>query len=109
MERGGADIIELGIPFSDPIAEGPTIQKASVRALENGTRLVDVFALVRRLRKNIQLPLVMMMYVNSIFGFGTQRFFALCRECGVDGVIVPDLPYEEKRSFRTLLTGKESM
>ncbi len=100
MERGGADIIELGIPFSDPIAEGPTIQKASVRALENGTRLVDVFALVRRLRKNIQLPLVMMMYVNSIFGFGTQRFFALCRECGVDGVIVPDLPYEEKEELQ---------
>ena len=71
-----------------------------MRALENGTHLVDVFALVRRLRKNIQLPLVMMMYVNSIFGFGTQRFFALCRECGVDGVIVPDLPYEEKEELQ---------
>lgn len=96
LERAGADIIELGIPFSDPIAEGPVIQRASVRALENGTRLRDVFDMVKRLREKTDIPLVMMMYLNSIFGFGTERFFALCKETGIDGVIVPDLPYEER-------------
>ena len=96
MEQAGADLIELGIPFSDPIAEGPAIQEASVRALENGTRLLDIFQMVRELRKKTQIPLVMMMYLNSIFGFGKERFFALCQETGVDAVIVPDMPYEEK-------------
>ena len=92
MEQAGADLIELGIPFSDPIAEGPVIQEASVRALENGTRLLDIFQMVRELRKKTQIPLVMMMYLNSIFGFGKERFFALCQETGVDAVIVPDMP-----------------
>lgn len=96
LEASGADLIELGIPFSDPIAEGPVIQEASVRALQNGTKLVDVFAMVKRLREKTQIPLLMMLYLNSIFGFGTERFFQLCAECGVDGVIVPDMPYEEK-------------
>jgi tryptophan synthase alpha chain len=96
MEQAGADLIELGIPFSDPIAEDPAIQEASVRALENGTRLLDIFQMVRELRKKTQIPLVMMMYLNSIFGFGKERFFALCQETGVDAVIVPDMPYEEK-------------
>lgn len=96
LERSGADVIELGIPFSDPIAEGPVIQKASVRALQNGTKLTDIFDLVKRLREKTQVPLVMMMYLNSIFGFGTEKFFSLCAEMGIDGVIVPDMPYEEK-------------
>ncbi len=96
MEKAGADIIELGIPFSDPIAEGPVIQEASVRALKNGTHLLDVFQMVRRLREKTQIPLVMMMYLNSIFGFGTERFFTLCQETGIDAVIVPDMPFEEK-------------
>ena len=96
LEASGADVIELGVPFSDPIAEGPVIQDASVRALQNGTKLVDVFALVKRLRQKTQTPLLMMLYLNSIFGFGTERFFQLCAECGVDGVIVPDMPFEER-------------
>ncbi len=96
MEKAGADIIELGIPFSDPIAEGPVIQEASVRSLKNGTHLLDVFQMVRRLREKTQIPLVMMMYLNSIFGFGTERFFTLCQETGIDAVIVPDMPFEEK-------------
>lgn len=96
LEASGADIIELGVPFSDPIAEGPVIQEASVRSLENGTKLVDIFDLVKRLREKTQIPLLLMLYINSIFGFGTERFFQLCAESGVDGVIVPDLPYEEQ-------------
>ena len=102
MEQAGADLIELGIPFSDPIAEGPVIQEASVRALENGTRLLDIFQMVRELRKKTQIPLVMMMYLNSIFGFGKERFFALCQETGVDAVIVPDMPYEEKDEIQEI-------
>ena len=76
LEAPGADIIELGVPFSDPIAEGPVIQEASVRSLENGTKLVDIFDLVKRLREKTQVPLLLMLYINSIFGFGTERFFS---------------------------------
>ena len=96
MEKNGADLIELGVPFSDPIAEGPTIQKASLRALKGGVTLVKIFDLVRELRKETDMPLLLMMYVNTIYRFGTQRFFDLCVETGIDGVIVPDLPFEEK-------------
>lgn len=96
MEKRGADLIEIGVPFSDPIAEGPTIQAASLRALKSGTTLVKIFDLVRDLRKETDTPLLLMMYVNTIFRFGTERFFSLCAETGIDGVIVPDLPYEEK-------------
>ena len=78
LESAGANIIELGVPFSDPIAEGPVIQEASVRSLKNGTKLVDIFHLVKRLRKKTQIPLLLMLYINSIFGFGTERFFQLC-------------------------------
>lgn len=100
LEKNGADLIELGIPFSDPIAEGPVIQAADVRALAGGIKLVQVFELVKRLRKKTEVPLLMMLYANSIFGFGTERFFGLCQECGVDGVIVPDLPYEEREEIQ---------
>ena len=96
MAKNGADLIELGVPFSDPIAEGPVIQCASERSLRNGTTLVGIFDLVRRLRKETDVPLLLMMYLNTIFRFGTDRFFALCEECGIDGVIVPDIPFEEK-------------
>lgn len=96
MEKRGADLIEIGVPFSDPIAEGPVIQKASLKALKNGTTLVKIFDLVRDLRKETDVPLLLMMYVNTIFRFGTEKFFSLCAEAGIDGVIVPDLPYEEK-------------
>lgn len=96
MLNNGSDIVEIGIPFSDPIAEGSTIQKASLRSLNGGTNLDMIFDMVRSLRKQTQKPLVLMMYVNTIFRFGTEKFFSLCKECEIDGVIVPDLPFEEK-------------
>ena len=96
MEKNGADLIELGVPFSDPIAEGPVIQAASERSLKNGTTLTGIFDMVARLREKTDIPLLLMMYLNTIYRFGTERFFKLCSENGIDGVIVPDLPYEEK-------------
>ncbi len=99
MEQNGADIIELGVPFSDPIAEGPVIQRASQRALANHTRLEEVFALVKRLRQKTEIPLCLMMYVNTLYVHGIANFFAQCREAGVDGVILPDVPLEEHAPF----------
>ena len=96
MFDAGADLIELGVPFSDPVAEGPTIQKASQRALDAGTTLPKIFELVQRVRKHTEKPILLMLYLNSIYGFGKDRFFSLCSECGVDGVIVPDMPFEER-------------
>lgn len=96
MEQNGADLIELGVPFSDPIAEGPVIQCASERALKTGTTLAGILEMVKRLRTKTDMPLLLMMYLNTIFRFGTEKFFALCKETGIDGVIVPDMPYEEK-------------
>ncbi|MDO8525535.1 MAG: tryptophan synthase subunit alpha [Candidatus Omnitrophota bacterium] len=95
LERAGADIVELGIPFSDPVADGPTIQAASQRALANGASLKKIFALVKGLRRKTEIPLVFMTYCNPVFKFGFEKFFRTCRETGVDGVIVPDLPLEE--------------
>ena len=100
MEKGGADIVELGVPFSDPVAEGPVIQEASLRSLQNGTTLKKIFEMVKKLRQKTDMPLLLMMYVNTIFRFGTQRFFDLCVECGIDGVIVPDLPFEERDEIK---------
>jgi tryptophan synthase alpha chain len=99
LAGSGADIIELGIPFSDPIADGPTIQKASQRALEKGTRLKDVIALVKDLRKLTQIPLVFMSYYNPILQYGIQKFTQDAVAVGLDGVIVPDLPPEEAREL----------
>lgn len=96
MFSKGADLIEIGVPFSDPVAEGKVIQEASLRSLSHGTNLNGIFEMVESLRKKTDKPLLLMMYVNTIFRFGTERFFSLCREKGIDGVIVPDLPYEEK-------------
>lgn len=92
----GADIVEIGVPFSDPVAEGKTIQEASLRSLKQGTDLTKIFGTVGNLRKKTDKPLILMMYINTIFRFGTEKFFTLCREKGIDGVIVPDLPYEER-------------
>lgn len=96
MEEGGADLIEVGIPFSDPIAEGPVIQEADIRALSWGCRIDDVFAMVEEVRQTVTIPLVFMTYVNPIFVYGKEKFLRRCQEIGVDGIIVPDLPYEEK-------------
>ena len=96
MFDSGADIIELGVPFSDPIAEGVTIQKSSLRSLKNGTTLDHIFKTVENIRKKTDKPLLLMMYLNTIFVYGTDKFFSICKDKGIDGVIVPDMPYEER-------------
>ena len=87
MYKNGSDIIEIGVPFSDPIAEGATIQKASLRSLSGGTNLDKIFDLVRKLRTQTDKPMLLMMYINTIFKFGTAKFFELCKETQIDGVI----------------------
>ena len=96
MEKAGADIIELGIPFSDPLADGPIIQAAHLRALKNNVSLKDVFALVKKVRKRTSIPLVFMLSDNLIEKYGAKKFYDDCLRFGVDGVIVPDLPPEEE-------------
>ncbi|MGN0244009.1 MAG: tryptophan synthase subunit alpha [Lachnospiraceae bacterium] len=95
----GADLIELGIPFSDPTAEGPVIQAASLRALDAGTTTDKVFELVRELRKEITVPMVFMTYANVVFSYGAKRFISTTKSIGIDGLILPDLPFEEKDDF----------
>lgn len=95
----GADLIELGIPFSDPTAEGPVIQEANLRALSVGTTTDKIFDMVRELRTELTLPLAFMTYANVVFSYGTERFLATCEEIGIDGLILPDIPYEEKDDF----------
>ncbi len=97
--ENGADLIELGIPFSDPTAEGPVIQGANLRALRGGVTTDQVFGLVRDLRRDVTVPLVFMTYANVVFSYGSERFFSACREAGIDGLILPDLPFEEKEEF----------
>jgi tryptophan synthase alpha chain len=99
MAANGADLIELGIPFSDPTAEGPVIQGANLRALTGGTTTDKIFDLVRDLRKDVTIPLVFMTYANVVFSYGTEKFLANCQEVGIDGLILPDVPYEEKEDF----------
>ena len=97
--ENGADLIELGIPFSDPTAEGPVIQGANLRALKGGVTTDKIFAFVRELRQDVTVPLVFMTYANVVFSYGAERFLAACRDVGIDGLILPDLPYEEKEEF----------
>lgn len=96
MERAGADLIEIGIPFSDPTAEGEVIQEANIRALRGGMTTDGVFEIVKRVRECSRVPLVFMTYLNPVFHYGYNRFFAKCEQYGVDGIIIPDLPYEER-------------
>lgn len=100
--ENGADLIELGIPFSDPTAEGPVIQEANVRALNGGVTTDKIFGLVRELRKNVTVPMVFMTYANVVFSYGSEWFISTCREIGIDGLILPDVPYEEKEEFLPL-------
>ena len=95
----GADLIELGIPFSDPTAEGPVIQEANFRALRGGVTTDKIFDLVRNLRRDLDVPMVFMTYANVVFSYGGDRFMAACRDIGVGGIILPDLPFEEKDEF----------
>lgn len=99
LERCGADIIELGVPFSDPLADGPTIQKAAGRALKSGTTLKNVISLVRGIRHHSRIPIVLMTYYNPVFKYGEDRFVKDAVDAGVDGVIIPDLPPEEARNL----------
>ncbi|MDY5784220.1 MAG: tryptophan synthase subunit alpha [Gemmiger sp.] len=99
MAGAGADLIELRIPFSDPTAEGPVIQEASNRALKAGTTTDKVFDLVRDLRRDVSVPMVFMTYANVVFSYGAQRFIATAAEVGIDGLILPDIPFEEKEEF----------
>ena len=100
--ENGADLIELGIPFSDPTAEGPVIQGANLRALTGGVTTDKIFEMVRKLRQDVRTPMVFMTYANVIFSYGAERFLSTCREIGMDGLILPDLPYEEKEEFLPL-------
>ncbi len=99
MAEGGADLIELGIPFSDPTAEGPVIQSANVRALSAGTTTDKIFEMVKKLRNDVKILMVFMTYANVVFSYGTERFAEMCAQVGMDGVILPDVPYEEKEEF----------
>jgi tryptophan synthase alpha chain len=98
----GADLIELGIPFSDPTAEGPVIQGANLRALKGGVTTDKVFDLVRELRRDVTIPMVFMTYANVVFSYGAEKFITTCRDVGIDGLILPDLPFEEKEEFLPL-------
>ena len=99
MVRNGADLIELGIPFSDPTAEGPVIQGANLRALSGGVTTDRIFSMVRDLREDISIPMVFMTYANVVFSYGSERFLSSCAQVGIDGLILPDLPFEEKEEF----------
>ena len=100
MVEGGAGLIEFGIPFSDPVAEGEVIQRADLRALAAGTTTDNIFDLVSEVRKETQVPLVFLTYANPIYAYGAEKFFTRCEESGVDGVIIPDIPYQEREEMR---------
>ena len=104
MEEAGADLIELGIPFSDPTAEGPVIQEANIRALSGKEKVTTdrIFELVRKLRKRVKVPMVFMTYANVVFSYGSEKFISACKEIGIDGLILPDIPYEEKDEFNPI-------
>ena len=99
MEQAGADLVELGIPFSDPVAEGPVIQGANVRALAGGVTTDKILEMVRRLRGEVSIPLLFMTYANVVFSYGTERFLKAAADAGIDGLILPDVPYEEREDF----------
>lgn len=102
IAEAGADLIELGIPFSDPTAEGPVIQDANLRALSVGTTTDKIFDMVRRVRQTVTIPMVFMTYANVIFSYGADRFLKTAAEIGMNGIIVPDVPFEEKQEFEPL-------
>jgi tryptophan synthase alpha chain len=107
LGRGGADVLEVGVPFSDPLADGPVIQRATERALASGTTLVNVLDLVKRVRATLQTPIVIFSYANPILRLGAERFADRARDAGVDGVLVLDLPIEEAAEFRALLASRQ--
>ncbi|NLL92657.1 MAG: tryptophan synthase subunit alpha [Clostridiales bacterium] len=105
--EAGVDVIELGVPFSDPVADGPVIQDASYRAIQQGVTLAKIFDMVEELRKSCEVPLVFMMYYNTINHYGLDNFVQKCQNVGIDGLIVPDLPFEEQGLLNTALSKVE--
>ena len=101
MVESGVDIIEIGIPFSDPVAEGIVIQEADERALKNGCTTDKLFDMIERVREKITIPLLFMTYANPVYSYGVSRFMGKCKEVGIDGVIIPDAPFEEKDEFES--------
>lgn len=99
MEAAGADLIEIGIPFSDPIAEGDIIQAANIRALSAGCTTDRLFDMVKKVREKVKVPIVFLTYINPVFTYGKEHFMERCAECGIDGLIIPDLPFEEKEEI----------
>lgn len=97
--KNGVDLVDLGIPFSDPTAEGPVLQEASYRALAGGITTDKIFDFVKKLRKDITVPMVFSTYANVVFSYGTERFISTCRKIGIDGLVIPDIPFEEKNEF----------
>ena len=106
LEKNGVDMIEIGIPFSDPLADGPVIQEASCLALRNGMTLTRLFAQLVGIRNAVKIPLILMGYLNPIMQYGTERFFESCRHTGIDGVIIPDLPFDEYMQSVKPVAGK---
>jgi len=100
MAKAGANLIEIGIPFSDPVAEGPVIQAADYRALAGGVTTDKIFAMVRRIRQSCHVPLALMTYINPVFTYGVEKFMNNCREAGIEALIVPDMPFEEKTELQ---------
>ena len=108
QEMAGTDIVEMGIPFSDPIADGPVIQQASYEAILNGASLKKIFVCLEEMRaEGVEIPVVFMMYYNTIVHFGIEKFVEECHRTGVDGLIVPDLPYEEQETLANALAGDD--
>lgn len=104
LQKSGVAAIELGIPFSDPVADGPTIQEASIRALENGTTLKKVLRILETFKEKRQVPIILMTYLNPVYAYGIEKFTADCERVGVDGVIIPDVPLEEEKVVFSSLT-----
>lgn|SRR5574344_42360 len=102
--EAGVDVIELGIPFSDPVADGPVIQQESFNAINNGVNIFNTFELMEELRQSCEVPIIFMLYYNTILNFGVKKFIQRCIKCGVDGLIVPDLPFEESEELSQELT-----
>lgn len=102
MEKAGADLIEIGIPFSDPTAEGVVIQNANIRALNKGMTTNKVFDIVKKVREKSNIPLVFLTYINPVYKYGYDKFFKECSEVGVDGIIIPDVPFEEKYEIKDI-------
>lgn len=103
VEKAGADLIEIGIPYSDPLADGPVIEESSLWSLEHGFKLADAFNCVKQIRQKSQIPIVFMVYYNTVFGYGRDKFINKCAECDIDGMIIPDLPLEEYDEIQSYL------